>query len=88
MIFNFFPGFLGRLAAVSSSPTVILSSSLDTVTVIMEGFALERVLVRALVLSLGKGMAEGIGGMMAVVTVDEKGTLIGVGEDSSSSSDS
>ena len=42
--------------------------------------------MRALVVCLGKGMAERMGGLMAVVTVEEKGTWIG--EVLSSSSDS
>ena len=44
-----------------------------------------RVLVRAFVWSLGNGMAVGIGGIMAVVTVVVMGTLIGEAEGSSSS---
>ena len=50
---------------------------------------MERVLVQALVWILGRGMAEGIGRIMAVVTVEVRnaGTHMGK-EDSSSSSDS
>ena len=61
----------------------MLSSSLDTLTVILGGMPLERVLVQALVRCVGRGMAAGMCRMKAVVTsgfcVMRAGTGVKVG---------